>query len=159
VGIILLAAIALLLVLPSRIAARARTAGPPGRGGGLHCNRVRIAAALAFAGAAAFVAALFRPNVALIVAGTLRGRASVVAYGAAVALALLVNLMAAGGIGPLRRYLAATLEQTRAEAAYVYQYTAAAVAQGYGVPAAQAAALGVAVQAYSTLAMDDSRGL
>lgn len=177
-GALLLAAVALLLTLPSRIAAQPLDAGtalplallalifgPIVDAFALGQPALPAAAAVGIAilcasrrrwigaGVAVFTAALFNPNVALVTAGTLRDRASFVAYGAAGALAILANLVVAGGPAPLLRYVAITSEQTRAEAMYVYQYTATSIAHGYGFPAAQAATLGHLVQALAVLSI------
>lgn len=94
---------------------------------------------------AAFVAALFKPNDALSLAGALHQPAAVAAAAVAAVLSVAANLPFAGGVHGLLRYVHVVGEQSAAERYFSYQLTPTSIAYGFGMDPHAAAALGTAI--------------
>lgn len=179
-GLFLAGCLALLMIVPARLAGRrlrgrdgiallllACASGPFVDGLSLGQAAVPAAAAISVAtacaargrwwaaAAAAFVAALFKPNLAFALATALRSVAALVALGVAAAGSLAGNALFAGGIAGSTRYLAVLRAMTEAERFYAYQFTPTAILYGFGAPHALAVALGnaVAVLAIAAVAL------
>jgi hypothetical protein len=99
----------------------------------------------AWMGVFAFVAAIFKPNLALVLAAALRaaGAAAVLAAGALAS--VLGTLATGGGVYGALAYLHLLPHMTNAERFYAYQFTPTAIAYGFGATRPVAIALGNAV--------------
>ena len=98
-----------------------------------------------WAAAAAFAAALFKPNLALVLLATVRTLGAVVAYAGSAFATALATAATGGGWSALAAYLAVVTHQSAAERFYLYQFTPAAIAFGFGLPQHAAIVLGVVV--------------
>lgn len=98
-----------------------------------------------WAAGAAFAAALFKPNLALVLVATVRSLGAVIAYAASALATALATALTGGGWGALAAYLSVVVQQSAAERFYLYQFTPAAIAFGFGLPQGAAILLGVVV--------------
>lgn len=156
-GIVLAACLVVLMIVPARLAGRrlravdgialvllASASGPFVDGIALGQAAVpataSIAVAMTFAarerwwwfGAAAFVAALFKPNLALALGAALRDAFATLALVVAGISSAIGNVVVAGGIPGTAHYLALLPEMAASERFYAYQFTPTAIAYGFG---------------------------
>jgi hypothetical protein len=171
-GIVLAFCLWLLVVIPARLAGRrldaadgvalvllASASGPFVDGISLGQAAVPASAAIAVAmacaarkrwwgfGAAAFVAALFKPNLALALAASLCNAAAVIALVVAGAVSALGNVVLAGGIRGTAHYLHLLPAMGDSERFYAYQFTPTSIAFGFGATQRVAVLAGIAVAA------------
>lgn len=99
----------------------------------------------AWVGVFAFVAAIFKPNLALVLAATLHAAGAAAALAAGAAASALGTLATGGGVHGALAYLRLLPHMTAAERFYAYQFTPAAIAYGFGATRSAAVVIGDAV--------------